>query len=329
MTGFPLGGRAPRLTVLLVTFNHERYVRQACESIIRQRLDEPFQVIVADDASTDATRQVIAETFARAGERAPPVRFLDHAETLGITRNYLRGFAACDTEHVAILEGDDFWIHPEKLARQLDFLDHHWECAAVSANHFVYDERTSQYTARTQAGDGHSYLDARMLIQSNIIGNFSTCMYRTDALRNMPEQMFKGTVYDWGVNLCVGRNALIGFLHTPLSVYRLHAGGAWSGLSQAEQIQAQLRVIDHYNNALDRVFDAEFRALRKTLQAAPGLSPRHRPWLPRIGAILLACLPPFIPAALGWLGRSLAAQAVPPIIPICIRKLRRRRQARS
>ena len=163
---------APRLTVLLVTFNHERYVGQACDSIIGQRLNEPFQVVVADDSSTDATRRIIAESFARPG--APPIRFLDHAEKRGITPNYLRAFAACDTDYVAILEGDDFWIHPQKLARQLGFLDEHWECAAVSANYFVYDERISQYTARTQADGGHSYLDARALIRSNIIGNFST-----------------------------------------------------------------------------------------------------------------------------------------------------------
>ena len=130
---------------------------------------------------------------------------------------------------MAFLEGDDYWIHPGKLAAQMAFLDEHLECAAVSANYFVYDEKSSRFTARATINSDFSYLDARGLISDNMIGNFSTCMYRLASLRSVPENLYDGTAYDWGVNISVARNALIGFLHTPFSVYRVHDKGTWNG----------------------------------------------------------------------------------------------------
>jgi glycosyltransferase involved in cell wall biosynthesis len=320
----------PRLTVLIVCYNHEAYIRRACESVLQQKLNEPFKVVIADDDSTDSTRQVIAEIFASAGAMAPSVQFLDMTRNLGITKNYQRAFAACETEYVAVLEGDDYWIHPEKLALQLAFLDLHRECAAVSANYFVYDEKACRITARSQIDEKYSYLDSRMLILENIIGNFSTCMYRLEALRGLPERLFHGTVYDWGVNLAIGRSALIGFLHTPLSVYRVHEQGTWSGMTSNQQIDAQLRVIDHYNISFDYVFDDEFHALKRALQMSPALLAwDRRLWGPRLGAILVACIPPVISISMKWCFRRLIPLFVPPLLPIGIRKFRNYWKARS
>jgi glycosyltransferase involved in cell wall biosynthesis len=323
------GSEQPRLTVLIVTYNHEAYIRQAVESVLMQKLSERYQVIVADDGSTDKTRTIIDEIFS-GSLRAPPVRFLDSAVNRGITENYRRSFAACDTEYVAIIEGDDYWIHPGKLAAQIAFLDKHLECAAVSANYFVYDENACRFTARATINTEFSYIDARGLINDNLIGNFSTCMYRLAALKAIPDALYLGTAYDWGVNICVARNALLGFLHTPFSVYRIHDRGTWNGLRQNERLAAHLEVVDHYNKATDFVFDTEFKALarrlnRSLLEAGGDRPGGDRPWLPRIYAILLACVPPGIPWVLRLTGHAMKRFLLPPIIPIAIRKLRGRR----
>ena len=312
----------PRITVLVITYNHEAYIRQAIESVLMQRLAEPYLVVVADDASSDGTRAIIKELFDAAGPEAPAVRFLDHAGNLGVTRNYQRAFAACETDYVAVIEGDDYWITPEKLALQLAFLDTHRECAAASANHFVYDEAEQRYAAKSSINPDFSYLDARSLIDNNLIGNFSTCMYRLSALRALPKGLFAGTAYDWGVNICVARNALIGYLHTPLSVYRVHNGGTWSSLDMDEQHEAQLRVIDHYNAVTDRIFETEFKDLQGRLQLSIGRSGLRRPWLPRVRAILHACVPPFIILGSRWMGQKAVQLLVPPILAIALRKYR-------
>lgn len=323
------GGAPPRLTVLLVTYNHERYVRQAVDSILMQKLDEEFQVIVADDGSSDRTREIIAEAFARHRSGAPAPRFLDFSVNRGITENYRRSFQACATEYVAILEGDDYWISPKKLALQLDFLEFHRECSAVSANYFTYDETIQRYAAKSAINADFGYLDARSLIGNNVIGNFSTCMYRTEALKNIPEAIYVRVVYDWGINICVGRDALIGFLHTPLSVYRIHEKGSWSGQSLDARVNAQVSVIDHYNKSLDFIFDDEFEALKRSLAQTLAPGRVYRPIVPRMLAVLYACIPPFAVTLTRWAVRSVRRHLMPPIVPIVIRKFRNDRRGRS
>jgi glycosyltransferase involved in cell wall biosynthesis len=313
----------PRLTVLVVTYNHEAYIRRAVESVLMQEVVERYEVIVADDGSTDNTRKIIADVFAGTSS-TPPVRYLDAAANMGITENYRRSFSACDTEYVAVLEGDDYWIHAKKLALQMAFLDEHWECAAVSANYFVYDEKLSRFTARVAVSGEFRYLDARSLIDDNLIGNFSTCMYRLSALRAIPDNLYSGIAYDWGVNICVGSDALIGFLHTPLSVYRLHDKGSWNGMDERKRVAMQLAVIEHYDRSTNFVFSSEFDELSCRLSHSLTMHCGRKPWVRRIVAILAACVPPGINLSAKWLMLLSTRYILPPIIPIAIKKMRKK-----
>ncbi|MEI6502811.1 MAG: glycosyltransferase [Armatimonadota bacterium] len=263
MTGASL---CARLTVLLITYNQAEYVCKSVESILRQRLDEAFDIVVADDGSTDDTVAILQRY---AGEN-PHVRFtfLDYSTHLGITRNYQRAFAACRSEYVAVMEGDDAWASPYKLAKQRDFLDAHWECDLCAVNYFVLDEFACRITPRVPASSGYALYGARELIAGTAAANFSTCMYRRAALANLPSGVFELHSYDWIVNICVGRSSLIGFLYEPLSVYRMHGGGAWSRLSDMEKLKSQLALIPGYDALTDGVFHAEFLALAKRLQEA-------------------------------------------------------------
>lgn len=256
----------PRLTVLLTTFNHADYVRRSVESILGQRMDEAFDIIVADDGSSDDTVQ----TLRGYAEANPHIgfTFLDASSNLGVTRNYQRAFAACRSEYVAIMEGDDYWCSPHKLARQLEFLDAHWECDVCGVNYYVFHEAACRFTLREPKTAGHTVYTARDLIADNIVSNFSTCMYRRSALVRLPDRFFDIRSYDWAANICVGRYSLIGFLREPMSVYRVHTGGAWNRLSDTERLESQLALIPEYDALTDGVFHSEFRALAGRLKRA-------------------------------------------------------------
>ena len=274
-------GAQCRVSVLLVTYNQQRYIGRALRSLLGQALDGPIQVIVADDGSTDRTRDIIAEH--EGTDSRFKFTYLDHSTNLGITKNYQRGFAACTGQYVAVLEGDDYWISPEKLLRQSAFLDAHWECDLCAVNYFTFEEERALFTARTGVGAGHRLLGARDQIANNLASNFSTCMYRKTALDDLPESLFEMTSYDWIVNICVASRSLIGFLEEPMSVYRLHAGGVWTQTKYTDQLRAQLTLIPAYDALTDHVFTKEFTALSKRLRedirtgrGAPGGASRPR-----------------------------------------------------
>lgn len=312
-----MSAHPPEISILLVTFNHELYVDQALASIASQAYDGAVEVVVADDASTDSTVERI-RVWALAHEDRLAVRFLEATENLGITRNYQRGFAACAGRYVAVLEGDDYWTSPSKLTRQIDFLDEHLECNLCSTNYFVYDVDCARFTPRTNIAEGHILLSARQLIADNIVGNFSTCVYRNDALAHLPPRLFEMKSYDWIVNICIARNSLIGYLNAPMSVYRIHSGGAWSSGTAKAKIMAQRDAIDGYNALTSGIFSKEFSDLRRRLELIVGKRPLQGEQAPGVESVqadeksqswrrrLVDITPPFLVWAVKW--------AVPPAV---------------
>lgn len=256
--------QSSRLSVLLITYNHEMYIDKCVQSILFQKMNEPYTIIVADDGSTDNTIDII-KSYSQINPHIE-FNFLDYSENRGITQNYKRAFSALRSEYVAIMEGDDYWVNPYKLAHQLKFLDEHWECNLCSVNYYVYEMDRCQFTPRTPVGTGYSIFGARDLINDNIVGNFSTCMYRSEALIQLPNRLYDLRSYDWVVNICVAQNGLIAFLKEPMSVYRIHQGGVWSLLSKSQKLKDQLELIPAYDSLTKGVFHADFESLTSKLR---------------------------------------------------------------
>ncbi|ELA00677.1 glycosyl transferase [Cupriavidus sp. TKC] len=293
-----------KLSVLLITYNHARYIREALDSVLWQDIDFPFEVVVCDDASTDNTRELVAEYVGK--DPRISFRFLADAPNMGVTRNYQRGFAAVESEYVATLEGDDIWCSPQKLSQQLAFLEAHRECSVCGCNYFVYLEEEARYTERVERGEGFRYLDSRQLIADNLIGNFSTCMYRADSLKRLPAKLFDMRAYDWAVNIVMGRFGLIGFLNTPMSIYRIHGAGTWSLLSHRQKLTSQLEVLPQYDAITDGVFAEDFNALAARLRAA-GAGEGH--------------VPAFQLRRIARRGTSLLIQFIPPLLVTILKQL--------
>ncbi|WP_332846878.1 glycosyltransferase [Pseudomonas lactucae] len=253
-----------KLSILLVTYNHEKYIRQALEALFKQAVEGQLQLVIADDGSSDGTLDIIKEFEGR--DPRFTFKYLVNNVNLGITKNYQRGFAQCDSEYIAVLEGDDYWISPKKLSRQLEFLEEHWECALCSVNYWVYEEDRSQFTPRVPVTSSYRIIGARDLIADNLVGNFSTCMYRKSALDELPPGLFEIRSYDWIVNICISRTSLIGFLEEPMSVYRLHSNGVWTQTSHINKLKIQLEVIPAYNALTNNVFNLEFEVLASRLR---------------------------------------------------------------
>lgn len=305
---------APRITILLITYNHASFIQKCLDGISQQQLDEPFQVMVADDASTDETLMLIMAYELN----HPEIRFtyLQKQGNIGITKNYQRAFAACNSEYIAVLEGDDYWVSTLKLQAQKDFLDLHREYNMCSVNYYVYEEHRNMFTLRSAPGPGHLTLGARDLISDNLVGNFSTCMYRKTVLDRLPAKIFETKSYDWAINICCAMDGMIAFLNEPMSVYRIHAGGSWNLLPHSEKLRQQLKFIPEYDNLTGNRFSHEFailserlvRAISDThvnsnqdLLASPGLT-----IVPPLSSRLVDFMPPIL--------ISVAKQILPPAV---------------
>ena len=119
-----------KLTVLVVTYNQEQYVRNSLDSIISQNLNFDYEVIIGDDCSTDNTPAILAEYAAK----YPFIHVYHHPNNMGHVGNWEFCLNHCHGEYIAILEGDDYWLDAHKLQKQVDHLDTHPEVALTVTN---------------------------------------------------------------------------------------------------------------------------------------------------------------------------------------------------
>lgn len=111
--------RHPLVSVVMITYNHADYLAEAIEGIVNQRCDFSFELIIGEDASKDATREIALEY-----QRRYPhiVRVLCSASNVGMNINGQRTFDAARGEFVAFCEGDDYWCSPDKLTKQVEVI---------------------------------------------------------------------------------------------------------------------------------------------------------------------------------------------------------------
>jgi glycosyltransferase involved in cell wall biosynthesis len=140
-----LAARRPKVSILLITYNQEKYIIQALESVLMQETEYDYEINVIDDCSTDRTQEVVMH-YAQKYPRI--VRPYFNAENIGyeITqKNFYRGFQTLTGEYLAILEGDDYWSSPSKLQKQVAFLEANPDFAICTCNTVkIYEDASKE-----------------------------------------------------------------------------------------------------------------------------------------------------------------------------------------
>lgn len=256
------------LNVVLITYNQSQYIQETLASILKQKTQFVFNIIVADDCSTDNTVDLIKKC-----QEDTNIEFiyLHNEHNLGIMHNYQRAFAACDGEYVAIMEGDDIWTDPLRLQKHVDFLREHSECAMTFNRYIVKDFESGEFHLQPRFSvedekKAYTYISGHNLAYDNLIGNFSTCVYRNSSLKTLPYQLFDMKVYDWLTNILVSKMGYIGCLMQATSIYRIHSKGVWSGQNATERIKGLIESIKEYDQYTNFEFTEGFQAYRSRLQ---------------------------------------------------------------
>lgn len=171
----------PTVTVIMATYNRSSLISEAIQSVIDQTFTD-WELLIADDGSTDATAQVL-----RAWEaRDPRVRHLQlpHAGRISIVSN--SALQAANGKYVAILDDDDAWIDRRKLEKQVAFLETHPEFVACAGGYRIVDGQ-GEWIADILKPESDKAI-RQIALRANPIAN-STAMFRRDS----------GVLYDPGL----------------------------------------------------------------------------------------------------------------------------------
>ncbi len=113
----------PKVLIFMVTYNHEKYIAQAIESVMIQKTSFDYLLVIGEDCSTDNTLKICINLKQNYPDK---ILLLNNTENLGPMINALNVYKKCfssSAKYVAMLEGDDYWCDENKLQKQVDFLD--------------------------------------------------------------------------------------------------------------------------------------------------------------------------------------------------------------
>lgn len=125
------------VSVIMLAYNHEKYIAKAIESIIMQKVNFRYEIVIAEDCSTDNTRNIVLEYKNKYPDK---IKLLLNSHNLGAAKNGYNAHENCLGKYTAILEGDDYWIDENKLQRQIDFLEQNDNYSAVYHNVKIIDQ---------------------------------------------------------------------------------------------------------------------------------------------------------------------------------------------
>ena len=237
-----------------------------------QKTDFLFNVIIADDCSSDGTLDIIKRCTVNSDVECI---ILENEKNLGAQKNFMRAFKACNAEYIATMEGDDLWIASGRLQHHVDFLDIHLECSMSSNRrldaHYkdcIIESISPQPPLEERNPQGFSYLTAADLIRLYNGGmNVSSCVYRKSILDRIVNGLYaKEYVYEAAINIMASICGLIARHDEIMNVYRVHKSGIWAGLNEREKLNALMRLYDVMDEHTEKKFDVIFAEKRDHIQ---------------------------------------------------------------
>lgn len=213
---------SPKVSIVSTTYNQEAYVRQTFDGVVAQQTDFPVEFVVSDDASTDGTPAILREYANRHPQLFRPIF---RTENVGYKSNLIGAFAAARGEYIAWCEGDDYWIDPMKLSKQVAYLDRHPEMALCFHPVRVIWEGGVADDYEFPPPDWRFDLSLEWLLRRNFIQNNSVMYRRLPRYHDVPAD---GAAFDYYLHVLHAIQGGIAMLPDTMAVYRRHPEGMFT-----------------------------------------------------------------------------------------------------
>ncbi|RDB04342.1 glycosyltransferase family 2 protein [Runella aurantiaca] len=213
----------PLVSVFLITYNHENYISKAIDSVLMQKCNFMFEIVIGEDCSDDNTK-LICEEYSK---KYSNIKIITSSANVGLMNNFLRTSKACKGKYIAMLEGDDYWTDPNKLQKQVDFLESRPDFILCfhNRNHqigdVVYEDLLCNY-------DEEKYFIFEEIIYASI--HTLTVVFRNIFNEHpYPKQFHQLPLYDFALWAYLSLFGKCAYLNFTGATYRLHANGFYSG----------------------------------------------------------------------------------------------------
>ena len=238
----------PLVSICCITYNQAQYIRQCLEGFLMQKALFPYEIIINDDCSTDGTTDIVREYAERFPTLIVPIYHEENEYSKGV-----RGMFAtycvpkAKGKYIAFCEGDDYWIDPLKLQRQVDFMEAHPDYSLCFHNAMVLNERVE---VKERIRSFCEFNKSRQIQTEEIIADWciptASILYRKANFDQLElPKFFSG---DYTLELGLASVGKVYYLDGYMSVYRLNNGGVSSKISVGKWANQLYGLLEWYDN---------------------------------------------------------------------------------
>lgn len=254
---------SPLVSVCMICYNHDKFIRQAIDSIIHQQTNFNFELIIGEDFSTDETR-IICEEFAY--KHPNIIKLLPSDKNLGAMTNFIRTLDGCNGKYIAFCEGDDYWIDPLKLQKQVAFLEANLEYSLCFHDAIVFWENKTHPPYYFCSNLTKTTYEVEDVIKRWFIPSASM-VFRKDSLLPLPDWFRDVYNGDYAIQLILILKGNFYFINQLMSVYRKNDGAFSATVSSSYVNEKVIQLLNLYNNHTNKKYseliESKIRELKK------------------------------------------------------------------
>lgn len=245
----------PLVAVFMVTYNHENFIKEAIDSVLMQVTDFHFKIFIGEDCSIDDTRNICLAYKHRYPDK---IELILQPKNVGVQNNTIDVFNCCSqsgARYIAMLEGDDYWIDPSKLQKQVDFLNAHPHLIACHHWHKYSVFKDGVFTEIKAPKKGQGYLADPIGSVKQIFANQLRLKSRTIMFRNVISDKFFPVWFqqvafgDVPLTMLLGQYGDFGFIDEEMAVYRQTGSGV--STEGMKEIGLKEFRVEHFKNWIE------------------------------------------------------------------------------
>ena len=209
------------ISVIMITYGHEKFIRQAVEGVLMQKCNFNVELIIANDASPDKTSDIVYDII-KTNPNANRIKYINRDKNIGGQNNFKDAFEQCKGKYIAHCEGDDYWTDPYKLQKQIDFLETNpdyvltfHKIKILQPNGILVDDFITKIPENYQTIEAlaqyGNYIHTPSIVYKNIINE-------------LPFEMMISPIGDYFLYMIIAQHGKLKYFEESMAVYRFGVG---------------------------------------------------------------------------------------------------------
>lgn len=240
-----------KVSICCTVYNHEPYLEDTLVGFLSQETNFPFEVLIHDDASTDASANIINKYETKYPLIIKPIYQTENRYSQGIRVNFTYNYLRAEGKYIALCEGDDFWTDKHKLQKQVDLLEKYNEIILCVHSTGVFKIKENKIESKKiRLNNGDKVINATdVILGGGEFGHTSSFVFRRNMIIDPPRWYTSYPSGDTPTRLLAAAKGQIYYLDNEMSTYRQGVKGSWT-----KRMNNAKKYVDHWGKAIE-MFD--------------------------------------------------------------------------